>query len=505
MMGSAAVVTALEFLLLYCAPHKHRKWIVIIFACVHSCIILLDYFVMMNFGMVCNQDVIDILVETNERECSEFITTYLQWNVLCGWLCAIFILNYLLYRASSFLVGLYQLKNIFIVIFVLGCGSISRSIYGFVNYHDGYSVPQYIAPTRILYSIAILESRIHDINNLCDISSSLYAEKAIDSPNVVVIIGESFSKFHCSLYDYQKRTYPLLEKWKESGNLVLMEDVICIADATHNNLKAIFSMEDGTRDFGEVPLFPMYFKAAGYNTTLYDNQYILGSGVSFLTNGKLSSCMFDSRNSHGYRFDGNMIEDAKKSMSTYLSVYHLWGQHYTYSNRYTEEFCQFTLDDYPNKYSESQREIMAHYDNACLYNDYVVNSIIKKHSDDDCVVIYFSDHGEEVFELRNFMGHGTAVSSPDIRYQLNVPFMVWMSDSFIEKHKDKAKQLINASSKPINTAEISHFLLDLANVKADLLDRTKSFIDDSYDLSRHRIVLSSVDYDSIVTSNTNNP
>ena len=55
--------------------------------------------------------------------------------------------------------------------------------------------------------------------------------------NVVVVIGESLSRYNCSLYGYEKETNPLLEKLQSSGKgeLVLYNDVKSPALATITN------------------------------------------------------------------------------------------------------------------------------------------------------------------------------------------------------------------------------------------------------------------------------
>ena len=41
---------------------------------------------------------------------------------------------------------------------------------------------------------------------------------------------------------------------------------------------------------------------------------------------------------------------------------------------------------------------MAHYDNATRWNDEVVDRILSNFANEDAVVVYFSDHGEEVYD-----------------------------------------------------------------------------------------------------------
>ena len=141
---------------------------------------------------------------------------------------------------------------------------------------------------------------------------------------------------------------------------------------------------------------------------------------------------------------------------------------------------------------------MANYDNATLYNDFVVNSIIEKFKNDYCCVFYFSDHGEEVYELRNYMGHGNAYDSPNPSYQIRVPLMVWTSPSFARANPVICNKLNNALHYPICMDDIGHTLLDIAGITCKDFAPTRSFVNDRFNIHRHRIVMNSIDYDKML-------
>ena len=139
-------------------------------------------------------------------------------------------------------------------------------------------------------------------------------------------------------------------------------------------------------------------------------------------------------------------------------------------------------------------DIVAHYDNANLYNDYVVDEIIKRFESDDALLVYFSDHGEEVYE-QGFMGHGTSLTSKDFRYQLRVPMLIWMSDKFMQKRGNVASTIKERVKAPLMTSDVSHFLLDVAGIDTEAFDATRSFIHERYDTSHPRLVMGNWDYD----------
>ena len=205
--------------------------------------------------------------------------------------------------------------------------------------------------------------------------------------------------------------------------------------------------------------------------------------------------MFDYRNTDSYDYDGDMLQEMHITDSPQLIVLHLQGQHYTYSNRYPKTFAHFKPSDYSNL-TDSQKEIVAHYDNATLYNDYVIEQIIKSVENKDCIVVYISDHGEELYELDNYTGHGNAALRDDPTYQIKVPLFIWTSEQFNTKHSDKAQRIKDSADKPILTTDLSHFLLDVADINTKSFNPEQSFINDHYKCDQ-RIILNTIYFEDI--------
>ena len=250
------------------------------------------------------------------------------------------------------------------------------------------------------------------------------------------------------------------------------------------------------RNFGNAPLFPALFHKVGYYTQLLDNQYFVSQGVNFLTNAELSTALFDNRNDGYYGHDGRMLPDIQFADSLSLTILHLNGQHYTYSDRFPESFAQFNPKDYDTQVkSFEQRQVMAAYDNAGLYCDHVINEVIERLKDEDALLIFLSDHGEEVYDVRDYMGHGSALSSPNPNYLLKVPFFVWMSDEARQTRQSLYAQLLQSEKTASITTNFSHFLLTLCGIRSTSVVPQKCFFSDRYDKTQPRIVLNSIDYD----------
>lgn len=468
-------------------------WALII---VQNILLITDWFLVFNFQTLICPETIDILRETNLNETKGFLSTYLTLLNVISITISIIAINAAIFFASM---AISAIKNFEKYIHSISIGGLIYVVIFIINFtfYGNRIIQHYSSITRTIHSVIVSINLSNAYLQVSDICRNVVATKSSNNdPAIIVILGESYSYFHSSLYDYEKATNPLLQNELLQGDLTIFDNVIAPSDHTSAVMRSIFSVGDG---LSNTPLFPACFKNAGYRTIMYNNQYFIGEGERFfLSDLDISSAMFSARNANGYAFDGNLVAAMNPVDSNSLCIIHLMGQHYSYEDRYPKEFKQFTADDYDkSKYTDRQREFIAHYDNATLYNDYVIDQIIKKHEDKNCILIYFSDHGEEVFECRDYMGHGNAAHSPNIDLQIKVPFMIWASDKYQQNYPDKMERIKRAINFPITTNDIGHFLLDLADIRTEWLDYSRSFISDQYDTTRHRIVLNSIDYDAI--------
>lgn len=495
-IGCSAFIAYVESVII--GKVKVRQWrctIQALLIIIHNIFIVCEYFLLLNFQMVISQEVTDILVETNPSEASNFLHSYLNVGKVTLYIGCIFLFNILLIKGSKYIRtrnwGQWMMPLVMVGMFFYAyCG------YGFLRFRDGMNIPQYTTLTRTGYAFYLLKDKAKTIKKLTETCQRVKAVTTIkQKPAIVVIVGESFSVYHSSLYGYNKLTNPLLQQHKDNGNLIIMDDVLTLHDGTTASMSADFSLSSMGKDYTEKALWPVCFKKAGWHTEMYDNQYFVGAGLSFLTDKTLSALMFDKRNNERFSFDGDMVQTIQICDMPALYVIHLWGQHYEYAQRYPKQFAKFKPSDYDMQWNEEQRQIIAHYDNATLYNDWVINQIIRKFSSEDCLIIYFSDHGEEIYETRDYMGHGNAETAPNLNYQIRIPFMVWASSTYMEHHTEKWQRILRAKHYRMTTDDVGHALLDIADISTKDFEPTRSFINDRYHNSSHRIVLHSVDYD----------
>ena len=467
---------------------------VYLFASVNLALLIANVFVVINFGRAFDTGMLDIISQTNTNESREFLNTYLSFgsvSAILAIIAVVFFLAWLLYKLSR----RYERCCLAVYIaFLLWSLFVSGVVmYKFVLYRNAQNIPQANSITRVSYYAFLITRERKGFDNLCEIAKRYNKGTKSVGPTYVLVIGESHSKFHSSLYGYGKETNPLLKKYCDDGSLVLFDDAVTISDHTSAVMNSIFSLGRYNNDLYSMPLLPMIFKGQGFYTAMYDNQYFVGDGQGILTYKPLSEEMFDYRNDSGYRYDGDMVADVSLPQDCKtLLIIHLYGQHYTYTERFPKSFTYFK----PNEYSgtEKERIAKADYDNACRYNDCVLNAIIEKFKDKEACVVYLSDHGEDVYDQPDVMGHGNAAYVPTLKYQMRVPMFVWGSDSFIESNGELWSRIRKAAILPVSTDDISHFLIDMAGLEVDELDKSRSALSPEYDVARPRMMLESIAY-----------
>ena len=342
------------------------------------------------------------------------------------------------------------------------------------------------------------------------------------SQHIVFVIGESYNKHHSQLYGYNHETTPRQVALHKKGNLIPFTDVIAPFNLTSFVFKNIFSVHavGDKGDWCDDPLFPELFRRAGYRVAFITNQFLPQakeavydfSGGFFLNNPILSKAQFDVRNTKLYKFDAGVIRDydqiVKKDIEQNpdvprLTILHLKGQHTNYHDRFPKDRKHFNEKDYKKDWPEMSkrcRMLLADYDNATLYNDSIMSEVIKRFEDEDAIVIYMSDHGEEAFgDGMEIFGrnHSATIDFRLAHEEYEIPMWIWYSNEYAKKHPDIVKQVKEACHRPFMTDNISQVLLYLAGIKSTHYRDDYNVLSDEYNTQRTRIIKNSVNYDEL--------
>lgn len=160
-------------------------------------------------------------------------------------------------------------------------------------------------------------------------------------------------------------------------------------------------------------------------------------------------------------------------------VIHLLGTHGQYRFRYPSEYSIFNNAHAVSKFSLLSQENLDYYnqyDNAVLYNDYVLYNIIDifKKSNNYGALVYFSDHGEEVFDVKNF--HGRNELDPT-QAMYDIPFLLWASEDYKSKYSFwQNKHILN---KKCSNIDFAHTLCELTHINYKFCNYNQSIINDN--------------------------
>ena len=533
-------------------PLKIRRWIRAFLYIIAYCTSLTDLFCWVKFQSTLNPSMLLLVGETDEREASEFFSSYFTSDLIfssVGLLLLVMLIHILttflkkvkLSPAISYKVTVAKqiinhshhiLGGVCLVLLGWAIESsahnkkemlqmFSLDTIGSVEHELTTSdCAQFYLPVyRLAFSIFSNELASQQVDRLIEAKDKMSVDScSFKSPNIVLIIGESYGKLHSQQYGYFMPTTPRQIKREKSGLLVPFSDVVAPWNLTSFVFKNVFSLhvvgEKG--EWCDYPLFPSLFRKAGYHVTFITNQFLPKakqavydfSGGFFLNHPELSAAMFDSRNQQLYRFDRGLLDDYDKNQQQHntdhnLIIFHLLGQHVKYNQRFPSDRRHFKAEDYEKKRADldgKQRNVLADYDNAVLYNDSIVDAIISRFEDKEAIIIYMPDHGEECYEgNRGFIcrNHSAAIDYDLAHYEFEIPFWIFCSYKYAAKHPDIYKEIIGAKNRRFMTDALPHMLLYLAGIHTKDYHAEYNILSPQYNEMRPRILKNTTDYDKL--------
>ena len=264
-------------------------------------------------------------------------------------------------------------------------------------------------------------------------------------------------------------------------NLLVFSNVIAAQAQTAESLSQALSFANQDNPdvlWYQTPTLMDTFKLGGYNTIAISNQEaisLFGNGPAIILKRANTSYFLNDTDKfdHG-SFDGNILPILREmhahTHDPSLYVVHLLGNHATYYKRYPSEFARFSAASLES--SEECRQVKSEYANALLYSDSVIESIIEAFASEDSLIVYISDHGEEVCDLSAFYGHANTRLS---RYMLEIPFIVYVSDTFRQKHPQIYAKITNTKpDMPFMLDDLLHTLVDIAGIRIEGFEPQRS-------------------------------
>lgn len=314
----------------------------------------------------------------------------------------------------------------------------------------------------------------------------------------VVIIGESTTACHMSLYGYFRETTPFMDSQRDE--LDIYTDVITPDTHTFGVMQKVLTFADNEHPeyFRQKPSVVEVFNFAGFETYWISNK-------AFLTKWGGSYGIIAEEAKHLYDLsvyqqpDEIVVPQLKEIVNDSIQgnkiiFIHLMGNHHEYKSRYPHSFEFFDYSKHDDLKDEGFRnnrmkETIDNYDNSILYGDFVFNSILEqlKRADGPSWLLFFSDHGEEVYDYRDVRGH---IMEDVYPCQCEIPFVLWRSEAYKEEMPD----VVIDTSRPYNIEHVIYSLSTLSGLEYDENEQEKSIFSQHYIMPEKRLV-GKEDYD----------
>lgn len=446
-----------------------------------------------------------LLVETNTNETKEFFLNLTKlsafwltigWAAVTVWL--VWFAEHNRPRIATYLKRTYPYRILSLVLPLwlavgIGCSWCYVKLFQSQSTDDVSEWNQHMRyPSDAVTRVAIALFDTHIANREMDEAIS-HAQVILptkntannDSLRVIFVIGESFIRQHSPLYGYPLNTTPFLLSEQARGHLVAFTDAVSPYNLTTHVIRNMISCNSIGRGerWSQKPPLTAVFRASGYKVEMFDNQkdFHLATTFSFALNTflyhpRMTELCYDETNDRVFDYDDKLIEYYSRyphiAGTHKLTVFHLMGQHAQAENRYPQtdkRFCRFTADSLSWRHeswlTQSKRQEIAYYDNATLYNDYVIQQITLLYPKEPTVLVYLSDHGEEIYDYRNSIGRsGGNDLKKMLNYQYGVPLMVWCNDRYIESNPGIMERLNEVKDRPFMIDNICQLLFHLAGL-----------------------------------------
>ena len=443
---------------------------------------IVDLFYTSTFQNLFEANLVRVLTDTDSSESYEFLSVYINWLNLTI-ITLYFIVFVYLIRVLRLLPPVKLKEKIVIVLgsimFVVAVQQIMfherfKDVLpgSFGQITDGLN--KYFVVKREMENRPIL---------LSEYTENVSLQKSESPQTYIVVIGESAVRDHHSLYGYPRQTNPMLEKLKDE--LVLFDDVISPYAVTYLSLSHILTqmnLENGMKFTDSLSLVGLAGKA-GFKTWWLSNQPPYeGTTLSLSLVADEVKYVIDSG-----KTDSDLLPEIKKALvdeAKHKVIFvHLRGSHMTYEKRYPADYDYFVdssgIKIYTDKPTEKQIKVVNAYDNSIRYSDAVVSEIIDNLKKEEKVagLVYFSDHGEEVYDYKDFIGHELKRVTPEM---FEIPFFVWKSKSYSNNFPVKVESMITNKSKPILADDFFHFGLCFMGIKTSLYQPKLSSCDNRF-------------------------
>lgn len=464
-------------------------------------LISLAYFVI--YRQEFSQSVFFIMAESNFNESNEYIQQYLSFKLIAVLVVYILVALFLWKQVKpvyvqnktkwmvSLLIAIYALMPLAISVMV------KKTSFEKAGAHL-LSRMETTVPWQLMSSYIAYRSQLSNMENILNNLQFLPSLENLTDSNgetprtLVLIIGESTTRTRMGIYGYNRNTTPMIEQFKkENPNLLVFNDVVSSRPYTIEILEQALTFADERHPdlYLTQPSLIHLMKQAGYKTFWITNQQTMTKRNTMLTMFSKQTdkqyYMNNDRNQSARQYDDAVIQPFKEVLTDPAKkkfiVIHLLGTHMKYEFRYPKSSEYNVFQDktgIPFNIDDDNAKVYNSYDNAISYNDYVMTTLFNtfKQSHDNGFMLYFSDHGEEVYQTPPYDVLGRNEKAPT-KPMYTIPFILWQSSSWLKTHPNNYQAYVD---RKFSSQDLIHTWSDLAGLSYNLYQPEKSLVNPNF-------------------------
>ena len=480
---------------------------------------VVDNYLLSAYSYVYTDSMAISLFATNIAETKEFISG----SIVSWWLIPLvfsFVLIAITFRyrksiesAVSFLFERYRnlttavlISPLLLLFFILLQIHTHFYLGGYNGFRFSTSFPRFVTNTMIcLEEQRKVQEHINDVKN-GDLGH-FFVEKKLEPFNLVIVIGESLRRDYMHCYGYPISNTPNLDTLIQNKEMVLYTDVIAPVSYTIGSLSKSLTFSDNYSDkeWYQFVSLPATLSRAGYFTYWVSNQELQGGNIQPVatiaatsdstkyTRARSATLWDSSYDETVLPFlmtkDGIETHSPKRSIAQFV---HLMGSHTTYRERFPKDFARFSASDLPEMTpqghtrpkSQEKDQVLVDYINSIYYNDHIISEIVGKYKHQPTILIYFADHGVEVYDnpkKPDFSGHPNSIDG------LRVPLLVYFSPSMRNSYPDFWEEVTKSANNKIMTDLFTRSVCGMLGIRTKYSDEKLNFFSPKYDNTRKRV------------------
>ncbi|MEJ2113732.1 MAG: phosphoethanolamine--lipid A transferase EptA [Flavobacteriaceae bacterium] len=452
------VVNAFVLYLILFLSQFVGKFLLILFFIINAIAL---YFIN-TYSVIIDETMIGNVLNTNYEEASSFFSFRLiGYLILLGIIPSIFIFKIKILKVK---LKIFLITFSLTLIFILSMVFVNSSNWLWIDKNSkqlgALVMPwSYVVNTSLFY---IHKSQENKKEILLPNATIKDAKKSV----AVLVIGESVRSENFSLYGYERLTNPLLSKTEN----VFSYNATACATYTRAGVKCILE-HTNTKKLYEI--LPNYLYRNNveviWRTTNWGEPPIHIKNF-FNKKDLRKECEGDKCNYDEILVNGLNDQILASDKNKILIVLHTSTSHGpSYSKKYPHEFETFKPVCNSVELGKcTSEELINAYDNTIVYTDYILASLIvnlKQLKEYNSTMIFISDHGESLGENNLYM-HGIPASFAP-KEQLDIPFIVWLSDG--------SKEL--KPNETLSQNHVFHSVLNFLAIESPIYDESMNIFE----------------------------